>query len=432
MVAVFQFTFEAYSDGTSEAETHFMRGNRGSEATQESRRPRKYQCAAGGTRRSKFAVAEAKWKGGDGIMSPVTLIRIWIIRRVWAAPSKSWATTPPTGASGAGLELGWCRTGNGAVNYRDGPSFGRVPKKKKTFTHLEAVIVLDLGRISSQKPRALIRSVGKTARPSGITGPVPERVNLTFSNARRLLLDSLRMNSGPINAKKICTGSYKVLRQSIATTNRVSVGRGVNNRALDPGVGRERGVETVSHLRENGCITVLFNAFERPPRIVRLYGQGTVYEFGSPEFNSFIPPQSHKPGTRSVIVVDVYKSCGYAVPFFDFKSHRTRLLAWTAKKEEKNIASAGDSEGRVSGLVDGLKRYWNTKNTKSLDSLTGLTVAPYTSDTFPVKDINYKPDNEATKSQYRFLTMNCAGGMNLVVGFSLGVLATSVYMRMSQ
>ncbi|KAJ7259032.1 hypothetical protein C8J57DRAFT_1073489, partial [Mycena rebaudengoi] len=184
------------------------------------------------------------------------------------------------------------------------------------------------------------------------------------------------------------------------------------------------GVETVSHLRENGRIAVLFNAFERPPRIVRLYGQGIVYEFGSPELNSFIPPQSHKPGVRSVIVVDVYKSRSYAVPFFDFKSHRTRLLAWAGKKEEKNIASAGDSEGRVSGPVHGLKRYWNTKNTKSLDSFTGLTVAPYISDTFPVKDINYKPDNEATKSRCGFLTMNSAGAMNLVVGFSLGVLAT--------
>ncbi|KAJ7265028.1 hypothetical protein C8J57DRAFT_1470170 [Mycena rebaudengoi] len=145
--------------------------------------------------------------------------------------------------------------------------------------------------------------------------------------------------------------------------------------------------------------------------------------------------QFHSPpiaqARNPVIVVDVYKvgsSCGYAVPFFDFKSHRTRLLAWAAKKEEKDIAAAGDSEDHVSGFVDGLKRCWNTKNTKSLDGLTGLTFAPYTSDTFPAKDINYKPDNEATKSRYRFLTMNSAGGMNLVVGFSLGDLAASVYM----
>ncbi|KAJ7277873.1 hypothetical protein C8J57DRAFT_1222655 [Mycena rebaudengoi] len=56
------------------------------EASERDREPvvTKYQCAAGGARRSKFAVAEAKWKGGDGIMSPVTLIRIWIIRRAQA------------------------------------------------------------------------------------------------------------------------------------------------------------------------------------------------------------------------------------------------------------------------------------------------------------------------------------------------------------
>ena len=36
------------------------------------------------------------------------------------------------------------------------------------------------------------------------------------------------------------------------------------------------GVETISHLRENGRITLMFNAFEGPPRIVRLFGIGTL------------------------------------------------------------------------------------------------------------------------------------------------------------
>lgn len=36
------------------------------------------------------------------------------------------------------------------------------------------------------------------------------------------------------------------------------------------------GAETVSHIRENGRITVLFNAFEGPARIVRLYGKGPL------------------------------------------------------------------------------------------------------------------------------------------------------------
>jgi hypothetical protein len=35
------------------------------------------------------------------------------------------------------------------------------------------------------------------------------------------------------------------------------------------------GVETIAHLRENGRITVLFNAFEGPARIARIFGKGT-------------------------------------------------------------------------------------------------------------------------------------------------------------
>ena len=39
------------------------------------------------------------------------------------------------------------------------------------------------------------------------------------------------------------------------------------------------GNETISHLYEsgNGRITILFEAFEGPPRIVRLYGKGASY-----------------------------------------------------------------------------------------------------------------------------------------------------------
>ncbi|KAJ7252206.1 hypothetical protein C8J57DRAFT_1238081 [Mycena rebaudengoi] len=62
---------------------------------------KKYQCAAGGARRSKFAVADAKWKEGDGIMSHVTLIRIWTIRRAQAR-------------LGCAIKV----TGNDAANWR--------------------------------------------------------------------------------------------------------------------------------------------------------------------------------------------------------------------------------------------------------------------------------------------------------------------------
>lgn len=41
------------------------------------------------------------------------------------------------------------------------------------------------------------------------------------------------------------------------------------------------GVETISHLREpgNGRITIMLNAFEGPPQIVRLFGKGNPPPF---------------------------------------------------------------------------------------------------------------------------------------------------------
>src|SRR5262245_61228943 len=44
------------------------------------------------------------------------------------------------------------------------------------------------------------------------------------------------------------------------------------------------GVETIAHVRENGRITLLFCAFEGPPKIVRLYGRGRVVEIDDPAF----------------------------------------------------------------------------------------------------------------------------------------------------
>jgi hypothetical protein len=53
------------------------------------------------------------------------------------------------------------------------------------------------------------------------------------------------------------------------------------------------GVETLSHLQEpgNGRITVMFNAFEGSPKIVRLWGKGEVLEWGTEKFEKFVGEQ---------------------------------------------------------------------------------------------------------------------------------------------
>jgi hypothetical protein len=102
------------------------------------------------------------------------------------------------------------------------------------------------------------------------------------------------------------------------------------------------GIETLSHLYEagNGRITVMFSAFEGSPRIVRLFGRGAVVERGSPAFDDFVKKHDVQviPGSRAIITVAVHQvasSCGYSVPYYEFKSFRRTLNEFFAKKEER-------------------------------------------------------------------------------------------------
>jgi len=130
------------------------------------------------------------------------------------------------------------------------------------------------------------------------------------------------------------------------------------------------GVETLSHLLEpnNGRITVLLNAFEGPPRIVRLWGHGRPLEYGSKEFMEFVAKNDVKtiPGTRAVIVVDIHQvgtSCGFSMPFYDFKDFRTTLNEFFVKRVAAE--EAGNKK-------DGIERYWAYKNSESIDGLPGM------------------------------------------------------------
>lgn len=65
-----------------------------------------------------------------------------------------------------------------------------------------------------------------------------------------------------------------------------------------------------------------------------------MLENGSSEFRSFVSDHNVEtlPGTRSIIVVDIHQvgsSCGFSVPYYDFKAHRQILNDHFRKKEEK-------------------------------------------------------------------------------------------------
>ena len=118
------------------------------------------------------------------------------------------------------------------------------------------------------------------------------------------------------------------------------------------------GIETVAHLRENGRIVLLWCAFEGPPKIVRLHGQGEVIEPADERFDELLAMFPAYPGVRSVIRVQcdrISTSCGLAVPRFEYRGQRTQLVDWA------------DQQG-----PDKIVAYQRAKNCHSIDGLAGL------------------------------------------------------------
>jgi len=139
------------------------------------------------------------------------------------------------------------------------------------------------------------------------------------------------------------------------------------------------GCETIAHVRENGRITVLFNAFQGTPEIVRLYGKGRVHEFGTPEYEARLPLEKRRPGSRAAIVIDVHRvatSCGWGIPIYEFKGHRRLLVQFAKQLEKKDVKAQEDQAANGGGPVEpppvSIKWYWREMGSKSIDGLPSL------------------------------------------------------------
>jgi predicted pyridoxine 5'-phosphate oxidase superfamily flavin-nucleotide-binding protein len=123
------------------------------------------------------------------------------------------------------------------------------------------------------------------------------------------------------------------------------------------------GVETIAHLRDNGRITVMLCAFEGPPKIVRLHGNGEVVEPADPRFaglRTMLPDAEH---VRSIIVVTVERisdSCGFAVPLYRYQGQRRQLVEWAEKKGDEKLVEYRQKNNALS--IDGLPGLRSTEN----------------------------------------------------------------------
>lgn len=113
------------------------------------------------------------------------------------------------------------------------------------------------------------------------------------------------------------------------------------------------GNESSAHVQQNGRMTIMFCAFEGPANILRLYGEAQVVHHLDENWDELVGLFPDHPGSRQVFVLDVdlvQTSCGYSVPFYDYKEDRTVLDRWTERKNKGEIEA-----------------YWAEKNATTID-----------------------------------------------------------------
>lgn len=201
--------------------------------------------------------------------------------------------------------------------------------------------------------------------------------------------------------------------------------------------------------------------------------KGMVYEYGTSEYEDFLSSVRdredkneviRRPGSRAIIIVDIiqvmtvgihyispdiliwwaHQTCGWAVPNYDFKSYRTKLHDWAEGLESHDTSSPPPPQQQQGSKVengdiaihkDGMKSWWLTRNSKSLDGLPALHTAfevegslastrSYPGQQFP--HLLLPKDSTSKKTSFMSNLEFCIGlGIGICLGITLSTLPVS-------
>ena len=113
------------------------------------------------------------------------------------------------------------------------------------------------------------------------------------------------------------------------------------------------GNETAGHLLESPRMTLMWCSFDAQPIILRAFGQATTLhpgDTGWPEMAALFPPHRSARQIYDLTVDLVQSSCGYAVPFMDYKGERDTMQNWVDQRSD-----------------DDIRTYWAERNTHTID-----------------------------------------------------------------
>ncbi|SDE46022.1 pyridoxamine 5'-phosphate oxidase family protein [Ruegeria marina] len=121
------------------------------------------------------------------------------------------------------------------------------------------------------------------------------------------------------------------------------------------------GNETAGHLLESDRMTLMWCSFTTRPLILRCYGNARTLHIGDAgwdELAALFPAHRSARQIFDMSVDRVQTSCGYAVPFMDYRSERDTMQKWVDAKSDEDI-----------------RAYWVEKNQKTIDGKpTGVPV----------------------------------------------------------
>jgi hypothetical protein len=153
------------------------------------------------------------------------------------------------------------------------------------------------------------------------------------------------------------------------------------------------GCETISHVYENGRVTVMFCSFGPSPQIMRLFCKGRVVEKWDQHYQELRARMATEncndidlTGARAIIVLKVQKvqtSCGFGVPILSNGAADTTEDATTVVEHDENTDTNDgwkprdtmDSWARKMLEKQELMDYQKRSNHQSLDGLPGLLSA---------------------------------------------------------
>lgn len=119
------------------------------------------------------------------------------------------------------------------------------------------------------------------------------------------------------------------------------------------------GNETAGHMLQDTRMTLMWCSFTTRPLILRCFGTAETFHVGDEGWSERAALFPNHRSARQIydVAVDlVQTSCGYAVPFMDYRQDRDTMQKWVDGKSDEE-----------------LRNYWRTRNGVTLDGApTGI------------------------------------------------------------